>query len=112
MNAEQNDSGLFQRGSALNGDLPEVLIERQQDARFGFRQIQQDGVFCSREMRAGPQDIVPLGSKRLNDWLRKVLVCKDAHLRGNWERLIFVGQIAGVRQTSENVLSRQARVAG
>jgi len=44
---------------------------------------------------------VALGSKHLNKRLRKVLVGKELHLRRNWERLIFVGQITGVGQTSD-----------
>ena len=39
MNSEQNDAGFLQRGSVLNGNLPEILIERQHDARFGFGQV-------------------------------------------------------------------------
>ena len=50
------------------------------------------------------------GSKRFNSRLRKVLVGEYVHLRRNWERLIFVGQVTGVRQTSEDILSRQTRV--
>ena len=59
---------------------------------------------------ARPHDVVALGSKHLNNRFRKVLVGEQAHLRRDWERLLFVGQITGVRQTSEDVLSRQARV--
>jgi len=112
MDSEQNYPGSFQRTPALNGDLPEVLIERQHEACFGFRQIQQGDVACSGEIRAGPQNVVAIRSKLLYDRLRKVLVDEDAHLRWNRERLVFVGEIARVRQTCEDVLSRQARVVG
>ena len=64
MNSEQNDSGLFQRWSTLKSDLPKVLVERQHDARFRFRQIQQDQVSGSGEIRARPQNIVALGAQR------------------------------------------------
>ena len=77
---------------------------------FGFRQIQQDDIPCSRVIHASPQDVAAFGSKRPNNRLRKVLVGEEVHLRRNWERLIFVGQVTGVRQTSEDVRSRQARV--
>jgi hypothetical protein len=39
MNSEQNDAGLFERDPALNGNLPEVLVQRQQDARVGFGEV-------------------------------------------------------------------------
>jgi hypothetical protein len=51
MNSEQNDPGLLQWLPALNGDLPEVLVERQDDAGFGLRPIQQRDVACSGEIR-------------------------------------------------------------
>ncbi len=65
MDSEQNDPGLFQRAPTLNGDLPEVLVERQHEARFGLRQIQQSDVACSGEIRTGPRNVVAIGSKRL-----------------------------------------------
>jgi hypothetical protein len=112
MNSEQGNPGLFQWTSTLNGNLPKILVKRQHDAGFGFRQIQQDDVLCSRVIRASPQNVVALGSKHVNNRLRKVLVGEEVHLRRNWKRLVFVGQVTGVRQTSQNVLSRQARVVG
>jgi len=110
MNSEQNDAGSFQRDPALNGNLPEVLIERQHDARFGFGQIQRDDVFPSSAISAGPNYILAVGAKCLDDWLRKVLIGEKAHLRWNRIGLVFVGQIAGVRQAGKNVLSRQSGI--
>jgi hypothetical protein len=112
MDSEQNDTGLFQRFSPLNGDLPEVLVERQYDTRFRLGQVQEDDVLRSREIRPGPQNIVTVGSKSLDDRLREVLVGEEAHLRWNRVRLVFVGEIAGVRQTGKDVVSGQARVVG
>ncbi len=48
MNSKQNNAGSFQGISAPNGDLPKIIIERQNDALFGFRQIQEDGVLYGR----------------------------------------------------------------
>lgn len=112
MNSEQNDPGSFQGAPTLNGDLPEVLVERQDDARFGLRPIQQRDVACSGKIHAGPQNVVAIGPKRIYDRLRKVLIGEEAHLRWKRERLVFAGEIAGVRQAGEDVLSRQARVVG
>jgi len=96
MDSEQNDPGLCQWVAALNCNLPEVLIERQNDACFGLREIQQGDVAFSGEIRPGPQNVVAAGSKRLYDRLRKVLIGEEAHLGWNRERLVFVGEIAGV----------------
>lgn len=67
MNSEQNDPGSFQGAPTLNGDLPEVLVERQDDARFGLRPIQQRDVACSGKIHAGPQNVVAIGPKRIYD---------------------------------------------
>jgi hypothetical protein len=97
VNPEQNDAGLCQRDPTLNCDLPEVLIERQNDACFEFGQVQKDCVFPSSAISAGPKDVVAIGTKCLDDLLRKVLVCEEAHLHRNRKCLVFVGQVAGVR---------------
>jgi len=81
----------------LNGDLPEVLIERQHDACFGFGQVQKNNVFPSGAISPGPKDIVAATAQCFDDWLRKVLVSEQAHLRWNRIGLVFVGQVAGVR---------------
>jgi hypothetical protein len=96
--------------STLNGNLPEVLVERQHDARFGLRQIQQDDVSCSGEVRADPNYVVAPGSKHLYNRLRKVLAGEKAHLRWKGVSLVFVGEIAGIGQTGEDIFSRQTRV--
>jgi len=97
MRAKQDDARLFERNPALHGNLPEVLVERQHNTRFGFGQIQKDNVFLSHAISPGPKDIVAAGAKGLDDWLRKVLVSKEAHLRWNRIGLVLVGQVAGVR---------------
>ena len=94
----------------MNGNLPEVLVERQHDTRFGFGQVQKNNVFPSGAISPGPKDIVAAAAKCLDDWPRKVLVSKEAHLRWNRIGLVLVGQVAGVRQAGEDVLSRQSGV--
>lgn len=74
VNSEQNDSGLFRRDPALNGKLPEVLIQRQHNPSFGFGQCQEDNVLPSGTVSPGPKDIVAFGAKRLDSRPRKVLV--------------------------------------
>ena len=96
MSSEQNDTGLRQWAAALNRNLPEVLVERQHDACFGLREIQQGDVTCSGEIRAGPQNVVATGSKRIYNRLRKVLIGEEENLGWNRERLVLVGEIAGV----------------
>jgi hypothetical protein len=63
MNPEQNHAGMFQRSPALNGDLTEVLVERQYDSLFGFGEIQKVDVFPAGAIGAGPKDVVAGGAE-------------------------------------------------
>lgn len=40
MNLKQDYAGQFERNSALNCDVPEIFIQREHDARFGFGEAQ------------------------------------------------------------------------
>ena len=51
-----------------------------------------------------------LGAKCLDNRPRKVFVSEKPHLHWNRIGLVFVGQVAGVGQAGENILSRQARI--
>lgn len=57
-NSEQNDTGLFEWNPALNGNLPEVLIQREHDARFSLGAVQEGNVLPSRAVSPGPKYIV------------------------------------------------------
>lgn len=67
--------------------------------------------FQSGAISARPKNVVAAGATCLDARLRKVLVSEEAHLRWNRIGLVFVGQVAGVRQAGEDVLSRQSGVA-
>src|ERR1035437_5717598 len=97
MDPKQDDAGSFERNSALYSNLPEVLIQRQHDARFGFGEVQEDRLLPSAAMRPSPKYIATVGARRIDNQIRKVLVCQKTHLRGNRKGLVFVGQVAGVR---------------
>ena len=94
INPVWNHAGLIQRDPALNGNLPEVLIERHHDARFGFGRVQENYIAPSGAIRPGPKDIVADGAKPLHDWLRKVFVREDTHLRWNRISLVCVARLA------------------
>lgn len=94
----------------MDGNLPEVPIQRQHDARFGFGQIQQGGILPTGAIGSSPKHVVAIGAKRLDNRLRKVLGGEEAPLRGNRIGLVFAGQVAGVEQAGEDILPRQARI--
>ena len=66
MSAKQDDARLFERNPALNGNLPEVLVQHQQDAGLGFGKIQQDGILPSGAIGPGPPHIVAADAKCLD----------------------------------------------
>ena len=39
MYPKQDNAGLLERNPALNGNLPKVLIQREDDARLGFSEV-------------------------------------------------------------------------
>lgn len=97
VHAEQNYPRMSHGTSTLHRNLPEIFVERQHYARFRFRQFQKNGVSRSGTVCPSPQHIMTLRTKFLDDRLRKVLVGKDAHLRGDWKSPEFVREKAGVR---------------
>ena len=58
INPKQDHARLFERNPALNGNLPEVLVQRQHDTAFGFGQVQKGGVVPSGAIGPGPPHIV------------------------------------------------------
>ena len=107
MDSKQDDTRLRESNTALDGNLPEVFIQRQQDARRRFGEVQQGGVLPAGAIGSSPQHVVAGGSQQFDNRPRKVLVGEEAHLSGNRIGLVFVGQVTGVGQAGENVVSRQ-----
>ncbi len=77
MNPEQNDARSFKTDPVLKRDLPEVLVQRNHDARLRFGEFQQSSVLPSNAISPGPKYIMALGPKRLDDWLGKVFIGKE-----------------------------------
>lgn len=96
MGAKQDDAGVFEWGAALESDLPEVLVESQQDSRFGLGEFQKSCVWPTDTVCSRPDDIVPAVAKDVD---------KQTHLCGDWIGAVFVSQIAGIGQAGQNVLS-------
>ena len=80
MSAKQDDARLFERNPALNGNLPEVFVQRQHDAGLGFGEVQKDRVFPPDAIGPSPKHIMAAGGKGLDDRLREVLVSEQALL--------------------------------
>lgn len=117
MNSKPDDAGLFERRPALNGNLPEVLIQSQQNSGFRFGELKKFGVLPSSAMGPSPIHVVAVSPKHLDGRLWEIFIGKDSHLSRrksgrNWIGLVFVSQVAGVRKAGENVVARQPRIVG
>ena len=86
MNPKQNHARPNKRPASLEGKLPKVLVERHEDPRFRFGQIQEFGVLRSGAVGPGPKDVVARVPEPIDNRLRKVLVCEEAH-----QGLIYAG---------------------
>lgn len=80
MNSKPDDAGLLEGNPALNGNLPEVLIQSQQNPGFRFGKLKEFRVLPSGAMGSSPTHVVAISTKHLDGWLREVLVGKDSHL--------------------------------
>jgi Sigma-70, region 4/Sigma-70 region 3 len=110
VDSEKYNTRLFQRGAALDGNLPEVLIQRQHDACFRLGAFEEGDVFPPDAICPCPQDIVAMIAKRVDNRPGEVLVGEYAHLRRDRISFVFVSEVACVGQAGENVISCQTGV--
>ena len=68
MDLEQHNAGAFERGSALQRDLPEILVQRDHDAPLRLSQVQQGRVLPPNAIRPRPEYIVTVRAKLLDGW--------------------------------------------
>ena len=66
MSAKQDDARLFERNPALNGNLPEVLVQCQHDAGLGFGEVRKDRILPSGAIGPGPKHIMAADAKSLD----------------------------------------------
>lgn len=74
MMPEQYHARALERNSPLDGNLPEVLVQGEQDPFFGLGQFQKERVFPSAAIRPGPQNIMASGAQQIHSRLGKVFV--------------------------------------
>lgn len=82
MYTEQNHAALPQRPPPLDRNLPEILVEGEQDSAFGFRAIQERGVLCAGTIRPHPSHVMASLAQCFDGWQREVLVRNEAHKTG------------------------------
>ena len=110
MHANQNHAGSLQRLATLQSDLPEILVQRQDQPALGFREFQKGGIFKARIVSSRPKHIVTISAHGLDGRKRDVLVGQDEHLCWDGVCLILVRQVAGIREASQNVFVRDPRI--
>jgi hypothetical protein len=74
--AEQHDSGTLERYPTLDCDLPEVLVEGQNDAGLKFGQLENRKILPSGALGSSPEYVMAFGAKCIDSRLREVLICE------------------------------------
>lgn len=95
---------------AVRATPAEIFVERQQNARVSFSPGKDFGVAHSRRGRPNPGHIMPSGSKRCHRISRKILVREEAHSGSARVDLLRRQYIPCIRQTSGDILLRNARI--
>ena len=110
MNAKQHDSSPLQRLPALRRELQVVLIERQQDSAFAFRNLEQFLVWQAG-MISQPRNYVMAFSPEFNQQLFWK-VFSSPRRRINQNRVVFnlAGELTCVTKAGEDIAVRQNRV--
>lgn len=98
MGSKQDDTGVFEWGAALESDLPEVLVEGQQDSRLRLGEFQKRCVWPTDTVCSRPDSVVPAVAQDIDKWFREVLVGEQTHLCRDRIGTVFVSQIAGIGQ--------------
>lgn len=90
----------LRQSSPLTGGIVEA-IKQVPRADVPDRIVAATGIYFGV-----PVISVAAGAKPTDNQLREILVSEQSHLRGDRISLVFVGQIAGVGRTGENVISQ------
>jgi hypothetical protein len=100
VNPEQDYATRSEALPALNCELPEIPVQREQNSSLLFRAIEEKLVVRGREVSSGPKNVVLIKAQPINDGLGKILVGEESHhSSGNWIGPEFVSKVAGVRET-------------
>ncbi len=82
MATEQNHTAPFERSTSLPGNLPQVLIERENDPRISFTNLDDLRIWRPAKVRQHPDEIVTVGPQYLNEFFREILVSQQPHQAG------------------------------
>ena len=104
MHPKQNYTATFETTRSLQGELPEIFVERQDQSAIRFSAIKQRPVFYARAVYARPKNVVALFPENLDGRERKVLVRQKSHSGRNWEGFVLVRKITCVGQAREYIL--------
>src|SRR5579859_12798 len=112
MHPKQNYPATFETTRPLQGELPEIFVECQDQSAICFSAIEQGAVFYAGAVCTRPKNVVTLSPEYLDGRERKVLVRQKSHSGRNWEGFVLVRKITCIGQAREYILPRQTRVVG
>ena len=96
MNAEEDHAGILKGSAALNRELPEVFVQREDDPRLGFREIQEERIACAGVAGPGPNEIVAIRAKSIHMRAGGILISEQPHLCGDRISPVFVSEKARI----------------
>jgi hypothetical protein len=70
-------ANFWKRLAALQSNLPEVLVQRQNQPGLGFRAFQQGGICVARTIGSRPEHVVAGSPHDIDSREREVLVGED-----------------------------------
>ena len=79
MAAEQNHPSSLKRLSALHGDLPQVLVEGENDPGISFANLDYCRIRHATKIRHHPNKIMSVGPQDVNEIPGEVLVGQQPH---------------------------------
>jgi hypothetical protein len=108
--AKQNDPALC-RQTESKGQLPEILIECQNEAAFGLGEPQYALIGASRKLRSNPHDVMTFLPEYFYGLAWEIFVREEPHRSANDRiELLGVKHAAGISNASLNVPARQTRI--
>ena len=82
MDTKQNHAAPLERLAALDRNLPEIFVERQQHPSICFSDIEQSAVSSAGSVGPHPEYVVARQSQCLHSRQREVLIREKMHQTG------------------------------
>lgn len=108
--AKQDYAAALKWNRPLKGNLPEVFVERQDDASIRFGAFEQRSILEARTIGPCPKNVVVLPAYLLDDWSREVFIRQKSHSGWDGVSFVLVREVARVGEARKDVLFGEPRI--